>query len=76
MVQNRIRVWVHIIRALFWSKPGTDTLNGRPESSLDERRRFNRFVAQVLARVVVLLLCLIFGVGLDEVTLRQIMLIP
>lgn len=75
-MKTRIRLLALMIRALLWSKPGTGTLNGRPESSLDERVRFNRFVAQLVARLAFVLLCLVFGVGLDEVTLRQVLLIP
>lgn len=70
-MKNRIRLLLLTIRALLWSKPGTGALNGRPESSLEERLWFARIAAQLLARVLFLLLCLLLGVGLDDPRILQ-----
>lgn len=64
------------IRTLLWSKVGSDTLVVDPKSSLDKRRQTNLIAAQILARALFLLVCLILGVEVDGDLLRQVLLMP
>lgn len=64
------------IRALLWSKPGTDTLVQDPKSSLDRRRKVDLIAAQILARALALLLCVLLGLEVDPDLIRQVMLMP
>lgn len=74
MGQNRIGLLAHAIRTLLLVKPGTDTLVRDPKSSLDKRRKVNLVTAQMLARVVVLLVCLLVGVWVDDPWIDQLIL--
>lgn len=73
-MKTRIGLWGITIRALLWSKPGTDTLVGSSKISLDRRREVNLMWAQYLARLSALLLCLILGVWVDEPWVNQLIL--
>lgn len=75
-VKIRIGPICNGIRTLLWSKPGTDTLVGDPKSSLDKRRQTNLIAAQILARALFLLICLMLGVEVDGDVLRQLLLMP
>lgn len=75
-MKNRIGIWGKGIRTLLWSKVGSDTLMADPKSSLDKRRKTNLMAAQILARALFLLVCLILGVEVDGDVIRQLLLMP
>lgn len=75
-MKTRAGLCCNVIRALLWSKPGSDTLVGDPKSSLDKRRQTNLMWAQVLARVLFVVICLALGVEVDGELMRQVFLMP